>query len=155
SLQSLQSAINQGCNFFDTAHAYREGHSENLLGQIVRSNRDKRLYTATKIPPMNKRWPATADYSLEESYPPDHIEEFVHRSLESARLDYFDLVQFHTWMDDWMRDDRWFYKLDDLCSQGLLKGIGISFNRWEPWNGIRAVKSGQIDAVQVIYNIFD
>jgi aryl-alcohol dehydrogenase-like predicted oxidoreductase len=54
-----------------------------------------------------------------------------------------------------MRDDRWFYKLDDLRSQKLINAIGISINRWEPWNGVRAVRSGQIDAVQVIYNIFD
>jgi len=75
--------------------------------------------------------------------------------LENAALDRFDLIQFHTWQDDWMRDDRWFYKVDDLRSQKLIRGIGISINRWEPWNALRAVKSGQIDSVQVIYNIFD
>ena len=92
---------------------------------------------------------------MNESYPPDHVEEYVHRSLENAGVDFFDLVQFHTWNDNWMRDDRWFYKLDDLRSQKLLRGIGISINRWEPWNGLRAVRSGQVDSVQVIYNIFD
>src|SRR4026209_2365320 len=54
-----------------------------------------------------------------------------------------------------MRGDRWFYRLDDMRSQKLINAIGISINRWEPWNGVRAVRSGQIDAVQVIYNIFD
>lgn len=155
SLQSLQAAVNLGCNFFDTAFAYGDGHSEKLLGQSVRDNRDKRLYTATKIPPKNKEWPARSDSTLKDSYPPDHIEEYVHRSLENARLESFDLIQFHTWNDGWLRDDRWFYKLDDLRSQGLLKAIGISINRWEPWNGVGAVKTGQIDSVQVIYNIFD
>ena len=101
------------------------------------------------------QWPAAADSTLKESYPPDHVEEFVHRSLENAGLQHFDLVQLHTWNDEWMRDDRWFYKLDDLRSQKLLNAIGISINRWEPWNGLQAVRSGQIDAVQVIYNIFD
>lgn len=155
SLASLQAAIDRGCNFFDTAFAYGEGRSENLLGQVVRANAGKEIFTATKIPPFNKQWPAKPEYSLKDSYPPDHVEEFVHRSLENSRLERFDLIQFHTWMDDWMRDDRWFYKLDDLRSQGLLKAIGISINRWEPWNGVRAVETGQIDAVQVIYNIFD
>ena len=155
SLRSLQDAVNRGCNFFDTAYAYGDGRSETLLGQTVRANRDKRLYTATKVPPKNKQWPARSDYSLQESYPPDHVEEFVHRSLENARLERFDLMQFHTWDDDWLRDDRWLYKLDDLRSQGLISAIGLSLNRWEPWNGVRAVKTGQIDAVQVIYNIFD
>jgi aryl-alcohol dehydrogenase-like predicted oxidoreductase len=155
SLRSLQDAVNRGCTFFDTAYAYGDGHSENLLGQTVRANRDKRLYTATKVPPKNKKWPASSQYSLEESYPLDHVEEFVHRSLENARLERFDLMQFHTWDDDWLRDDRWLYKLDDLRSQRLIGGIGLSLNRWEPWNGVRAVRTGQIDAVQVIYNIFD
>ena len=155
SLRSLQASVDQGCNFFDTAYAYGNGRSENLLGQIVRSNPDKRLYTATKIPPKTLQWPAPPESTLMESYPPDHVEEYVHRSLENAGLNQFDLMQFHTWSDDWMRDDRWFYKLDDLRSQKLIRAIGISINRWEPWNGVRAVRSGQIDAVQVIYNIFD
>ena len=115
----------------------------------------KRLYAATKIPPKNRQWPARADSTLKESYPPDHVEEYVHRSLKNADLQSFDLIQFHTWNDEWLRDDRWFYKLDDLRSQKLINAIGISINRWEPWNGIRAVRTGQIDAVQVIYNIFD
>jgi aryl-alcohol dehydrogenase-like predicted oxidoreductase len=144
-----------GCNFFDTAFAYGEGHSENLLGQIVRGNYNRRLYTATKIPPKNRQWPALPESTLQESYPVDYVEEYVHRSLENARLESFDLIQFHTWNDNWLRDDRWFYKLDDLRSQKLLNAIGISINRWEPWNGVRAVETGQIDSVQVIYNIFD
>src|SRR6185369_13024403 len=155
SLQSLQASVDQGCNFFDTAYAYGNGHSEDLLGQIVRANAGKRLYTATKIPPKTLQWPASAESTLMETYPPDHVEEYVHRSLENATLDQFDLIQFHTWSDDWLRDDRWFYKLDDLRSQKLINAIGISLNRWEPWNGVRAVRSGQVDAVQVIYNIFD
>ena len=155
SLRSLQAAVEFGVNFFDTAYAYGQGHSENLLGQIVRTNSSKRLYTATKIPPKSLQWPAPADSTLAQSFPPDHVEEYVHRSLENAGLDQFDLMQFHTWSDEWMRDDRWFYKLDDLRSQKLINALGISINRWEPWNGLRAVRSGQIDAVQVIYNIFD
>jgi aryl-alcohol dehydrogenase-like predicted oxidoreductase len=155
SLASLQAAADLGCTFFDTAYAYGEGRSENLLGQIVRANAGRRLYTATKIPPKNLQWPARPEFTLAESYPPDHVEEFVHRSLENARLENFDLIQFHTWQDEWMREDRWLYRLDDMRSQGLIKAIGISINRWEPWNGLRAVKSGLIDSVQVIYNIFD
>lgn len=155
SLESLQTAVELGCNFFDTAFAYGDGRSENLLGQVVRSNPERRVYTATKIPPLNKQWPAQSGSTLQESYSPDHVEKFVHRSLENARLERIDLMQFHTWDDNWLKDDRWFYKLDDLRSQRLISAIGISLNRWEPWNGIAAVKTGQIDAVQVIYNVFD
>src|SRR4030095_11786794 len=147
SLQSLQAAADFGCTFFDTAYAYGEGHSEKLLGQTLRAHQDKRLYTATKIPPKNKQWPAQPESTLQNSYPPDHVEEFVHRSLEHAGLESFDLVQFHTWEDKWLRNDRWLYKLDDLRSQRLIKTIGISLNRWEPWNGLRAVSNGGIEFV--------
>ena len=155
SLASLQRAVDLGCNFFDTAWAYGEGHSEKLLGQIVRTNKDKRLYTATKIPPKNLQWPSRRGSTLDDCFPPEHIEKYVHSSLENAGLDSFDLVQFHVWEDAWVEDDRWARKMDELRSARLIKAVGISINRWEPWNGVRAVKSGLIDSVQVIYNIFD
>lgn len=155
SLCSLQAAVDSGCNFFDTAYAYGAGRSENLLGQMVRANRDKRLYTATKVPPKNEKWPARSESTVRDTFPPDHVEEYVHRSLKNADLQSFDLVQLHVWQDAWVEDDRWAHKMDDLRSQKLLKAIGISINRWEPWNGLRAVKSGIIDSVQVIYNVFD
>jgi aryl-alcohol dehydrogenase-like predicted oxidoreductase len=155
SIISLQAAIDLGCNFFDTAYAYGEGHSEALLGQVVRANQDTRLYTATKIPPKNQKWPAKLEFTLDDCYPPEHIDEFVHRSLENAGLPSFDLIQFHTWEDSWVEDDRWAMQISELCQQGLVNAVGISINRWEPWNGIKAVKSGLIDSVQVIYNIFD
>ena len=100
-------------------------------------------------------WPSRREYTLEDCFPPDHIEEYVHKSLENAGLPSFDLMQLHTWEDHWVEDERWYRKMDDLRSQGLVHAIGISLNRWEPWNGVRTVRSGLIDAVQVIYNIFD
>ena len=155
SLQSLQRAVELGCNFFDTAWGYGAGRSEALLGQLVRANPDKRLYTATKIPPKNFQWPARPEFSLDDCYPPEHIEEYVHKSLKNAGLDSFDLMQLHTWEDRWTEDDRWAKKLSELREQGLFRAVGISINRWEPQNGVRAVKSGLVDSVQVIYNIFD
>ncbi|HEX8087378.1 MAG TPA: aldo/keto reductase [Blastocatellia bacterium] len=155
SLRSLQRAVDLGCNFFDTAWAYGEGHSESLLGKLVRANPGKRLYTATKVPPKNWEWPARRDFTLDDCYPPDHIEEYVLSSLQNAGLESFDLVQLHTWEDSWVDDERWSKKIDDLRRRGLIHAAGISINRWEPWNGVRAVRSGLIDAVQVIYNIFD
>jgi aryl-alcohol dehydrogenase-like predicted oxidoreductase len=155
SIRALERAAELGCNFYDTAWAYGEGRSENLLGRLVRSRRDKRLYTATKIPPKNLAWPSRPEFSLDDCYPPDHIEKFVHSSLRNAGLESFDLVQFHTWEDGWLADDRWARTVDDLRRQGLLKAVGISINRWEPSNGVRTVRSGLIEAVQVIYNIFD
>jgi aryl-alcohol dehydrogenase-like predicted oxidoreductase len=155
SLTSLQKAVDLGCNFFDTAWGYGEGHSEALLGKIIKSNPDNKLYTATKIPPKNFIWPSRREFTLDDCFPPDHIEKYVHSSLENAGLESFDVMQFHVWEDHFVEDDRWAKKMDELRSQGLINGVGISINRWEPWNGVKTVRSGLIDAVQVIYNIFD
>ncbi|HVG31883.1 MAG TPA: aldo/keto reductase [Pyrinomonadaceae bacterium] len=155
SLRSLQHAVDLGCNFFDTAWAYGEGRSEGLLGQLVRANPQKKLYTATKIPPKNFKWPSRREFILDDTFPPDHIEDYVHRSLKNSGLESFNLIQFHVWEDAWTDDARWANKMDELRRQDLIKAVGISINRWEPWNGVRAVQSGLIDAVQVIYNIFD
>lgn len=155
SSRSLQLAVDMGCNFFDTAWGYGAGKSEHLLGELLRANRGKKLYTATKMPPKNFKWPSRREYSLDDCFPPDHIEKYVTKSLKNAGLESFDLMQFHTWEDSWLEDERGINKMVDLKKQGLFHAIGISINRWEPWNGIKAVKSGLIDSVQVIYNIFD
>jgi aryl-alcohol dehydrogenase-like predicted oxidoreductase len=155
SMQALQRAVDLGCNFFDTAWAYGAGKSERLLGELVRANPGKELYTATKIPPKNFKWPSRREYSLEDCFPPDHIQKYVESSLKNAGLDAFDLIQFHTWEDGWLNDDRWVHKMAELKRQGLIHAVGISINRWEPENGVKTVESGFIDAVQVIYNIFD
>jgi aryl-alcohol dehydrogenase-like predicted oxidoreductase len=155
SLESLQRAVDLGVNFFDTAWAYGEGHSEHLLGELVRSNPEKRIYTASKIPPKNRKWPASEGLTLEESYPADHIEEYVHNSLKNSGLERFDVMQLHTWRDDWLEQGDPLAKLQELKQQGLIGSVGLSLNRWEPWNGVHAVRTGRVDAVQVIYNIFD
>jgi aryl-alcohol dehydrogenase-like predicted oxidoreductase len=121
----------------------------------VRANPGRKLYTATKIPPKNFTWPSRREFTLDDTFPPEHIEQYVHSSLKNSGLESFDLVQFHVWEDAWVEDERWSKKMDELRSQGLVKAVGISINRWEPSNGVRAVRSGLIDAVQVIYNIFD
>jgi len=155
SLRSLEYAIELGCTFFDTAWGYGAGHSEKLLGQVVRAHSEKRLYAATKIPPQNFKWPSKRGYTLDECFPPDHIVEYTHKSLENLGLASVDLMQFHVWEDAWARDERWQRAVSDLKSEGLINAIGISINRWEPDNALDSLRTGQIDAVQVIYNIFD
>jgi len=155
SLHSLQRATELGCSFFDTAWAYGAGHSEQLLGRLLRANPDKRLYVATKVPPKNEKWPSRPEFTLDDCYPAEHIEEYVQRSLKNLGVESIDLIQFHTWEDAWVGDDRWSRKIEDLKQRGLIKAAGISINRWQPANGVRAVRTGVIDAVQVIYNIFD
>jgi aryl-alcohol dehydrogenase-like predicted oxidoreductase len=155
SLASLQRSVDLGCNFFDTAWVYGEGHSETLLGRLLRANKGKTLYIATKIPPKNRRWPSRPEFSLDDCFPPEHIEDYVHRSLANLGVESLDLIQFHVWEDRWVDDDRWVRAMEKLRAAGKIRAVGISLNRWEPWNGVRAVRAGLVDAVQVVYNIFD
>jgi aryl-alcohol dehydrogenase-like predicted oxidoreductase len=152
---SLECAVEKGCNCFDTAWAYGDGHSERLLGDLVRTHPDKRLYVATKIPPKNGKWPARAQDPLNETFPPDHIRRYAESSLKNLGLERIDLLQFHVWDDSWAGDERWQRAVDDLKREGLVLALGLSLNRWEPENGIRTLQTGLVDAVQVIYNIFD
>lgn len=155
SFDSLRHAVAGGCNFFDTAWAYGEGRSERLLGQLVREFPHKKLYTATKIPPRNMKWPSRSEFTLEETFPAQHIQEYVEKSLANLGLNSVDLIQFHVWNDAWGLDERWQRAVDDLKRKGLVHGVGISINRWEPENVLQTLRTGLIDAVQVIYNIFD
>jgi len=155
SIASLDRAVALGCNFFDTAWAYGDGHSEELLGRLLKRHSDARLYTATKIPPKNRRWPARPEYTLDDVYPPDYIREYTEKSLTNIGVPALDLQQFHVWSDTWADDDRWQKAASRLKEEGLVRAIGISINRWQPTNVLRALGTGLIDAVQVVYNLLD
>jgi len=155
SLSSLDLAIELGCNFFDTAWAYGEGHSERLLGQTIKKHSDKKLYAASKIPPKNRTWPARDHFKLDEVFPSDYIIEYVHKSLDNLGTNSIDLMQFHVWNDLWAIDESWQKTVSDLKSQGLIRAMGVSINRWEPTNAVQTLRTGLIDAVQVVYNVFD
>jgi aryl-alcohol dehydrogenase-like predicted oxidoreductase len=155
SIASLDRAIELGCNFFDTAWAYGEGHSERLLGQMLRRHRGRRLYVATKIPPKNRRWPARPGYTLHDVFPPDYIREYTEKSLENIGVSTLDIQQFHVWTDEWADDTRWQRAVRALKDERLVRAFGVSVNRWQPENVLRALETGLIDSVQVVYNVFD
>jgi len=155
SAKSLDLAVENGVTFFDTAWGYGEGHSEELLGQLVKRHPSKKLYATSKIPPKNFQWPAKPEYTFEESYPTVHVIEYTEKTLKNLGLERIDLMQFHTWDDSWSHMEEWQRAVEDLKTQGKIAAMGISMNRWEPENGIKALKTGMLDAVQVIYNIFD
>jgi aryl-alcohol dehydrogenase-like predicted oxidoreductase len=155
SIAALERSVDLGCTFFDTALAYGMGKSEQLLAQVLAQHRGEKLYVATKIPPKNLKWPGLASYSLSDVFPADHIRASTERSLSNLGLSSVDLQQFHVWSDAWADDDRWQRAIDDLKREGLIRGFGISINRWEPANVLRALRTGLVDSVQVVYNVFD
>jgi aryl-alcohol dehydrogenase-like predicted oxidoreductase len=155
SLAALDRSVALGCNFFDTAFAYGDGHSEQLLGETLKRHAGTKLYVATKVPPKNRVWPGKASTPIAEVFPYDYIVEMTERSRANLGVARIDLQQLHVWSDAWVDDDGWKRAVTDLKAKGLIEGFGISVNRWEADNVLKALDTGLVDAVQVVYNIFD
>lgn len=152
---ALQHAVELGCNFFDTAWAYGKGKSDGFVGELLRANAGKRLYAASKIPPKNGKWPAVASDSVEATFPTDHVLAYAERICEALGTQTIDLLQYHVWNDAWAETDTFRRTVERLKAEKRIRYFGLSLNRWEPENGIRALRTGLVDVVQVIYNIFD
>jgi aryl-alcohol dehydrogenase-like predicted oxidoreductase len=152
---ALDRAVQNGCNFFDTAYAYGDGHSERLLAATLARHRGTRLFAATKVPPKNRRWPGRAETPIGDVFPYDYVVEMTHESRRNLGVERIDLQQLHVWSDAWVADDGWKRAAQDLKRSGVIEGFGISVNRWEPANVLAALETGLVDSVQVVYNIFD
>jgi aryl-alcohol dehydrogenase-like predicted oxidoreductase len=154
SLRALRLAIDHGVNFLDTAYAYGDGHSEELVGAAVREAAET-VYVASKVPPRNKQWPAQAGVRAEEAFPADWILSCTERSLRNLGLETIDVQQFHVWSDEWVGQGDWLEAIEQLKREGKIRFFGVSINDHQPESAIRLVESGLVDTVQVIYNVFD
>lgn len=155
SLHALQLAVDGGCNFFDTAWAYGDGKSDGLLGRILAANPGKRLYSASKIPPKNGKWPAQPSYDYNDVFPAEHVFAHADKIRQALGVDTIDVLQFHVWDDGWTDRPEFRSTVEKLKRDGIVRAFGLSLNRWQPANGLRAIRTGLVDTVQVIYNVFD
>jgi aryl-alcohol dehydrogenase-like predicted oxidoreductase len=159
SLAAMQLGVDLGCNFFDTAWAYGGGKSDGLLGEIMARNlvrnSGKRIYAASKIPPANDRWPALPEYKYGDVFSAEHVFKYADMIRKQLRVDTIDLLQFHVWDDSWAGEAEFRSTVEKLKRDKWIRFFGLSINRWQPENGIQALRTGLVDVVQVIYNIFD
>ncbi len=154
SLKALHAAVDRGVNFIDTALVYNDGHSEQLIGNVTKE-RTEEIFVASKVPPLNRRWPAADGTPIAEAFPAAHIRECAETSLRNLGMDALDLMQFHVWSDAWHDIDEWKRPVEELRAEGKVRHWGISINDHQPENVLRTLDTGLIDTVQVIYNIFD
>jgi aryl-alcohol dehydrogenase-like predicted oxidoreductase len=154
SLASLQLAVSKGVDFFDTAASYGGGRSERLLFPLLAAHRGS-VFIATKVPPMNREWPGRPGVPLADVFPRAHVRASVDASRSNLGVDAIDLLQLHVWQDAWLAGGELARTVAELKREGSIRAFGLSLNRREPWNGIAAVRSGLVDAVQVVYNVFD
>lgn len=153
-LDALRLAIERGVNFIDTALAYGDGHSEELVGRVSKAAK-KKIVIATKVPPKNKLWPARPLIGISEVFPRDYIVECTEQSLKNLGVERVDLQQLHVWNPEWLASEEWRRAFEDLKKSGKAGAVGISINDHQPDSALEIVETGLIDTVQVIYNIFD
>lgn len=157
SLAALHAALDAGLDFVDTALAYGDGHSEQLIARAL-AGRPERVVIATKMPPDNRVWPAGRGVPLRAAFPVAHVRRCAERSAENLGRP-ADLLQFHVWRDDWLADAEWpavERTLEALVAEGTVRAVGISVNDHEPDSALEAVeRCDLISSVQVIYNLFD
>jgi aryl-alcohol dehydrogenase-like predicted oxidoreductase len=154
SLRSLHVAVDQGVTFFDTALAYGNGHSEELLGHLLREVSEP-LVVATKVPPLNSLWPARRGIPVEEVFPGGYIERCTEQSLRNLGVDTLDVQQLHVWSEEWIGQGDWMETVDRLKATGKIRAFGVSINDHEPDTALALIDTGIVDTLQVIYNVFD
>lgn len=153
SVRALHRAVDLGVNFVDTARGY--GESERIVGRAVRERTDGEVLVATKVPPKSGGVPTPPGTRVEEAFPGAHIRESLETSLRTTGLDHFDLLQFHAWHDEWVGQGDWLETIGELKREGKIRAFGVSVNDHQPDNAIELVRSGVVDSVQVIYNVFE
>jgi aryl-alcohol dehydrogenase-like predicted oxidoreductase len=154
SLAALHQGFESGINIVDTALAYGEGHSEKIVGRSLKDHPG--VAVATKIPPKNHVWPANASMPVRECYPPEYVVACCEESLRNLGVERIDLLQLHTWHDAFLeQDSSWRPAFESLKKTGKVRLLGISVSEHEPGTALRAAQAGFVDAMQVLYNIYD
>lgn len=154
SLGALRRALEMGLNFIDTALAYNEGYSERLIARVLKET-GARAWVATKVPPKNRLWPARKGIGLGEVFPGEYVRECTETSLRNLGVETIDLQQLHVWNEEWTGQEEWRRTVEDLKASGKIRYFGISINDHQPDSALEACRTGLVDTVQVIYNIFD
>ena len=152
SVRALHRAVELGVNLIDTARGY--GESERIVGQVVRAHPGQELHVATKVPPKNGVFPAPGGLDPSEAFPGAHIRESVQTSLTASGLEAFDVLQLHVWSDEWVGRGDWLETVDALKQEGTIRFFGVSINDYQPENALALIRTGVVDTVQVIYNVF-
>jgi aryl-alcohol dehydrogenase-like predicted oxidoreductase len=155
SVHALLGAYERGINFVDTAEMYGSGHSEEVVGRSLRDWSGERIYVATKVQPIRWPDPAESNPDIAAAYPTDYLRASVEASLRRLGVDRLDLIQLHCWMPGGMDDQGWLTTLQAMRDEGKIDRIGVSLRDYRADEGVAIARSGLVDSIQVIYNIFE
>ena len=138
----------------DTALAYGEGHSEALVGRAVREW-GRPIVIASKIPPANRIWPAAPGSEFADVFPRKQLFHSTEATLRNLGMDCLDVQQLHVWNPAWTPQEEWRRAFEDLKQEGKARFVGVSLTEHDAVSGIELARSGSVDALQVLFNIFD
>lgn len=154
--EAIRAALAAGTDFFDTALAYGRGRSEQVVGRVLREEGAVgKVRVASKVPPMNDRWPATPDVPLREVFPREWIRSCAERSLRNLDVGPIDLLQLHVWTDAWVREPEWYDELSKLKDEGKIRAFGVSISEYDAGSAVEVTRSGMVDTIQIVYNVFE
>ena len=155
SIQALATSLDLGVNFIDTAAGYGGGKSERIIGKVLKDRGAQDVFVATKTPPTAGNWPPSPYDVADERYPEAYLRENIEERLQCLGAEKIDLLQLHTWTRAWNRRPTPFEILRKLQAEGKVGLIGVSTPEHDQNSVIDLMRGGSIDAVQVIYNIFE
>jgi aryl-alcohol dehydrogenase-like predicted oxidoreductase len=156
SLRALNHAIDKGINFIDTAQGYGKGHSEELIGRVLKERKNETLYVATKVPARpGSPWPIPRNACADTFFPGSYVIQACESSLKRLGRDTIDVYQFHTWSSSFNIEGEWVEAMAKLKEQGKIRAVGVSVPDTRPESVAGALALGTVQAVQVIYNIFE
>jgi aryl-alcohol dehydrogenase-like predicted oxidoreductase len=154
SLEALDTALDQGVNFIDTAAGYGDGKSERIIGGFLKQ-RSERVYVCTKTPPVAGKWPPSPYCRIEERYPESYLRRNVEQRMKNLQVEYLDVLLLHTWTRAWNDRPVALEILHKMKSEGLIGQVGISTPEHDQNCVIQLMRDGMVDVLQVIYNIFE
>lgn len=140
----LNTAIDNGANFIDTADVYSDGLSETAVGRVVRS-RSERVYVASKCGRQ-------INPHVNEGYQPDVLQKYVEDSLKRTGLETLDLIQLHCPPTEVFYRPEIFELFDKLKDQGKIRNLGVSVEKVE--EGLKAIEYPNVTTIQIIFNVF-
>lgn len=147
SLRALQTCLDLGINFIDTADVYGAGHSEELIGRAFKGQRD-RVIIATKV--GNRDTPERGWF---KDFSPQWVREAVEASLRRLQTDYIDLYQLHSPDRDFLYTPEVFDVFEELKQAGKIRYYGVSVGPWQ--HGVSVIHTGRGDALQVLFNLLE
>ena len=110
-LSAIHAALEMGYTHIDTAEMYAGGHTEELIGQVIRHYERQSLFITSKVWHTNLSYPA--------------VKRACENSLRRLKTDYLDLYLIH-WPNSGVPLEETFQGLNELVETGMVRHLGVS-----------------------------